>query len=155
MTPVLTIVAGFGRGDLRSSRLKKAQFKICSQSLSGFSAHLVGCGWSVSVVLSGIFILGTDTSSKFSAPNSPQFLLTLLTNQFQGMMILPGTPTQSFQTNNNYLKRLWKRNIANLFWGWTVKKFGIKSNCLELCVSAGRCRIVMWPIFSMKKIDFV
>ena len=113
MVPVLTIVAGLGRGDFRSSRLKNT-IKFCFLTLIswlyqlwvGFcGAHLVGCGWGVSVVLSGIFILGTDPTSIFSAPTPPQslryqFLALLTTQSFRHqthLNLFDTNPPQSFR----------------------------------------------------------
>ena len=96
-------------------------------------AHLVGWGWGVSVVLSGIFIVGkvptlpkcasTRVASILPAPELPQAfrhqpieIFSAPTKQivlapsppqgFQWFSLLLGSPPRFFQINNKYLKSL-------------------------------------------------
>ena len=120
-------------------KLQKVRFCLFLTS----DPHLVGWGWGVSVVLSGIFIVGrvpalpkcasTRVASIFSAPELPQtfrhqpksiFLAPVPPQGFQWFSLLLGSPPRFFQINNKYLKFLKNKSECNYSWR---KKLGYNS----------------------------
>ena len=96
-------------------------------------AHLVGWGWGVSVVLSGIFIVGTvpgalpkfastgvasifSTKPIFSAPTKQIFLAMSPPQGFLWFSLLLGSPPCFFQINNRYLKSLKNKFECDYSW---------------------------------------
>ena len=148
MTPVLTIVAGFGRGDFRSSRLKIAKSQLLSffdlLSPGGMRLRRVRCvvghlhrrqgagSPQVCQHQSCLNLFGTNPSQSFRHQPKSIFLAPVPPQGFQWFSLLLGSPPRFFQINNKYLKSLKHKSECNYSW-W--KKLGYNSVIMPHLVS--------------------